>query len=145
MATDLGRDFPPGWDGIPPHMPIAEAQLWRAWRKLSGYPGLRMWFDVGLGKSKECPPGTSEDMARMWTRLNQKRADAIIEHATYIELIEVRTGSQASALGRLLVYQYLLLEDNPFSKPLQLTLVTDNQDAELMIVARSQDITYIVV
>lgn len=104
-----------------------------------------MWFDVGLGTVDNIPPGISTELAFMWERNNQKRADAIIETDIQIWLVELRHSASLNAVGRLEGYQDLLEPDNPWTKPILPTLVTDREDKDVHATATKRGIHYVVV
>jgi RecB family endonuclease NucS len=104
-----------------------------------------MWFDVGLGLGKPIPQGTTADLAFMWERNTQKRADVILETAEDISLVELRFKAQPNAIGRLLTYLDLLEPDAPWGKPIHPLLVTDQLDAEVRSSAEKRGIRYIVI
>lgn len=106
---------------------------------------LRMWFDVGLGTVDNIPPGLSTELAFMWERNNQKRADAIIETPPTIWLVELRHSASLNAIGRLEGYFDLLEADNPWTKPIAPFLVTDREDKDVRASATKRGIRYTVV
>ena len=145
MALYLGPEFLPTWNGYPPRMSEEDYRIWQRWHPRVMQYILRMWFDVGLGEGKPIPPDTSADLAFMWTRNTQKRADVIIETDTEIWLVELRFKAQANAIGRLLTYLDLVEDDNPFTKAIRPLLVTDQEDPEVRRSASKRRIQYLVV
>lgn len=144
MSLYLGPEFLPTWNGYPPRMSDEDYRIWQRWYPTIRHQVLRMWFDVGLGAGKPIPEGTTADLAFMWTRNTQKRADVIIEVAEQIWLVEIRFAAQPNAIGRLLLYLDLLEDDNPWTKPLRAILVTDQEDPEVRRSAEIRGIQYIV-
>ena len=144
MATDMGREYPPVIIPFPYHMSFYDRPLYLQWavKGLSG--ALRQFFDVGLGEVKNMPPETTPEMSRMWIRLNQKRADAIVEYENSVALIEFRHHANPDALGRLITYKVLWKEDPVIQKYLQLILVTDWELELIRPVAQSLDIQIVV-
>lgn len=145
MPTDIGVPFPPDWRGYPPHMSQRDLLIWRTW-----YPGvardaIALYFDVALGEGTYTPPKTPPDLARMWLRLNQKRADVVMQRASDIVIIELRASASASAIGRLLLYKKLYLQDPVLGTQLQLYLVTDRLDAPTQELAQESGILPIIV
>lgn len=119
--------------------------IWRRWWPSVQHLALRMWFDVGLGETPTIPEGTSADLAFMWERNNQPRADAIIEMAEDISLVELRENASGNAIGRLLEYSDLLDEDAPWPKPIRMLLVTNRDNPNVRRSAEKRGIRYIVV
>ncbi len=125
MPTDLGQPYPPTWQGYPPHMSTRDLLIWRNW-----FPGIartvqHLFFDVGLGPGPVIPPRTPAPLAKMWTRLNQKRADVILERDADVVIVELRSMASASAIGRLLLYRQLYLQDPVLGPDIKTWLVTD--------------------
>ena len=145
MALYLGPEFLPTWNGYPPRMSDEDYRIWLRWWPGVRGQALRMWFDVGLGAGKEIPDETSAELAWMWTRNTQKRADVIIETMDEIRLVEVRFKAQPNAIGRLLTYLDLLEADNPWTKRIRPVLVTDQLDPDVRASAAKRDIFYVVV
>lgn len=145
MTLILGREFPADWSGYPPRMSEEDFQIWQRWWPTVKHLALRMWFDVGLGGGQAIPEGTGADLAYMWTRNTQKRADAIIETADSIWLVELRFAAQPNAIGRLLTYRDLLVKEHRFNKPIRPTLVTNREDPEVRETAQNLGIAYEVI
>lgn len=144
MSIYLGPDFPPTWNGYPTRMSEEDYRLWQRWYPAIRGQVLRMWFDVGLGKAKPIPEGTSAELAYMWQRNTQKRADVIIETILEIWLVELRYKAQPNAIGRLLLYLDLLEAENPWGKPIKPILVTDQEDPEVRSSAEKRGIQYLI-
>lgn len=145
MPTILGNRYQPGFAGRPPHMSQQDFPIWERW-----YPSIKptataLYFDIGLGLPDELPHSDDADQLLGWIRNTQKRADAIIERANDVLLVELRYNAQLNAIGRLQGYAILLEDDNPFHKPIIPILVTNNPDSEVERLAQLHKITYEVV
>lgn len=140
----LGPEFLPTWNGYPPRMSEEDYRIWTRWYPTIRQSVLRIWFDIGLGNIPEIPPGTSAELAFMWERNNQKRADAIIEAPTEIWLVELRNAASLNAIGRLEGYQDLLQPDAPWNKPIVPYLVTNHEDRDVRASAEKRGIRYLV-
>lgn len=118
--------------------------IWKRWQPTIQADTIALYFDVGLGLPDTLPQ--SDDSAQLsgWIRNTQKRADVIIERQKDVWLVELRFNAQSSAVGRLLTYQQLLIDDNPFSLTIVPYLVTNKFDSEVRRVAEALGITYLV-
>lgn len=145
MGLFLGPTFPPTWGGRPTRMSDLDFMIWRRWWPSVQHMALQMWFDVGLGTVDPIPPGLSAELAFMWERNNQKRADAIIESGPAIWLVELRHSASLNAIGRLEGYFDLLEADNPWTKTIASFLVTDREDRDVRASATKRDINYVVI
>lgn len=146
MATDLGRRFNVDYAALPPHMSPEDYAIWLRYRPIpQGRGALALYFDVGLGAGQIAPADASPELREMWRRLNQKRADVIIEYDDHVDLIELRDHAGPNALGRLSTYRLLLTADNPLNKPITTTLVTNLTDPDVAATAAALSITYLII
>lgn len=145
MPTFLGPPFPPTFNGWPPRMSPEDFEIWQRWRPAALQRAENLYFDVGLGLPDQLPRTDDVPQLEGWIKNNQKRADVIIEGAE-IWLVELRFNASPNAIGRLIVYQRLLLEDYPFDrrKPLISHLVTNRRDPDVAASAAALGIVYVV-
>lgn len=125
-------------------MSVEDFAIWSRWWPTVREGTVALYFDVGLGLPDEIPATDDANQLLGWVRNNQKRADVLIEREDAVWLVELRFRAQSSALGRLKTYDALLLQDNPFTKPVRLFLVTDRRDSEVGLVAAMLGINYVV-
>ena len=143
MPTALGSRFPPNFSGWPPRMSVEDLAIWHRWWPSIERDSVALYFDVGLGLPDELPETDDSGQLAGWIRNTQKRADVLILRADAVWLVELRFNAQSSAIGRLLTYQQLLIDDNPFSKLIVPYLVTNKFDSEVRRVAEALGITYV--
>ena len=144
MPTTLGPRFPPNFSGPPPRMSREDFEIWRRWWPSVERGALALYFDVGLGLPDQLPETDDSKQLAGWIRNTQKRADVIIERAEEVWLVELRFNAQSSAIGRLLTYQQLLMDDDPFHKLTGTYLVTNKFDSEVRRIAEAFGIIYTV-
>lgn len=142
VPIELGPGFPPGSTRRPTHMPLREAQLWERWSRGRVEGAERIFFDVRLGEGRPGLDTVGDALARMWTRLTQKRADVLVEWPDQVWLVEVRTNASASVFGRLFVYLDLLKRAEVFDKPIVPIIVSDAEDTDLRTVAENNNIRF---
>lgn len=142
MPTILGTRYEPGFAGRPPHMSQEDLPIWQRWYPTIKPTARALYFDVGLGLPDELPQSDDANQLLGWIRNTQKRADAIIERAVDVLLVELRFNAQLNAIGRLQGYDLLLKDDNPFRKPIIPILVTNKPDSEVKRLAQLNKITY---
>lgn len=145
MPTLLGSKYPPNFGGHPPRMSAEDFPIWQRWFPSIRHSARALYFDVGLGLPDDLPHSEDVNQLLGWIRNTQKRADAIIERAGDVLLVELRYNAQLNALGRLQGYQLLLEDDNPFGKPVVPVLVTNKKDSEVARLAELHRIAYEVV
>jgi hypothetical protein len=108
-----------------PHMLPVEIELWDWF--LATHPGLyeKYEYDVHVGKGVEIPPDTPKNIAEMSKKLTQKRIDAVGYKEGEIGIFEVKPYAGASALGQLLTYKALFIEERRPKEMIKLYVVTD--------------------
>lgn len=141
MATDLGPLVLPSFSGIPTHMSAGDFAIWARWIPFNSQHFQGFHFDAAVGDGSIPPPGGTTKQRAAWTRLTQKRIDAIGIRTEAIWIIEVRESAGSSAMGAVLTYLHLLREDNPFSLPLKGAILTDHSDADFKRVIAAFGIT----
>jgi len=140
MATDIGQSFLPTFRGRPPHMSAQDFNIWQRWIPFHFQDFTNFYFDAAVGDGAIPPPGGTDKMRAAWTRITQKRIDAIGIRKDAAWILEVRASAGSSALGALLTYDYLLKLNNPFSLPIRLALITDHSDDDFRKVLRAYNV-----
>lgn len=144
MPTDLGRKYDIAWRGDPPHMLKPDIPVW--WRFLEAYgPSfISMYYDVLLGGPWLAPGEEKDPMMWMWRVNLAKRADVVAELEGEVWIIEVSKTPGLRAIGQLLTYKNLWLEDPGIQKPIKLILVCQDVDTDLIAsAAREKILTYV--
>jgi len=131
MPTTLGRRFSIDWRGTPPHMLASDVPVWYRFLDLYGGQIINLFYDCFLGGPYLSPEEEKDSMKRMWRATTSKRTDAIAETASEVWLIEVSNYPGMRALGQLLTYQALWLEDPKIAKIERLVLVCEQLDNDL--------------
>ena len=125
---------------LPPDVPV-----W--YRFLDRYgPYFRaLYYDCLLGSPFLSPDQLNDVMWVGWRKTVSKRADAIAELDNEVWIIEIAAQPGLRAVGQLLTYQTLWIEDSPILKPEKLILVCENVDPNLMTACVKYGImTYVV-
>lgn len=125
MPIDLGAGLPMDFEGIPPHMSAVDYVLWNRFRRSHKPAGLRMYFDVAVGPGEAVSGSVDQALREAWKRLTQQRIDVVIERMESWVIVEVRGAAGPGAIGSLVTYRSLWLQDAPDSRPVFLWLVTD--------------------
>ena len=145
MPTLLGNKYNAAWLGVPIRMSPEDYEIWQRWRPLHKSEISELYFDVGLGGGSPVPDQYDEQMRWMWLRNTQKRADVVAVMGGGVEIIELRTMASENAVGRLLCYGMLWLDDPVIVASLRLRLVTDDYDADVERLCRLSRIIYEVI
>jgi len=92
---------------------------------------ISIYYDCRLGGPGYTPSEYDEKLRGMWKYLGSKRADVIAETEKEVWIIEVTSLATIKALGQLLLYKSLWLEDPRIDKPVIMVLVSDYTDANV--------------
>jgi len=98
---------------------------------LWGWQFQKLYYDCLLGGPHLTPEEEKDPIKKMWRANTSKRADAIAELEHEVWIIEVAKHPGLRALGQVLVYRSLWMEDPKILKPEQLILVCDILDTDL--------------
>ena len=125
MPTTLGEKFDLSWQGKPPGMSREDYEIWKRYREgiHESYEGI--YFNVHVGPGEDPGPGYDARLRAMWIQKTQLRIDVLIVYKDHVSIVELRDRATTSAIGRLLAYNSLFLDDDPFSRPIVLELVTN--------------------
>lgn len=145
MPTSIFQTEGPDYGGTPRRMSTEDVRLWWRWRQVDKTPWLKFHFDVGVGPGRDAGEVTDPRLRGMWQTSTQKRIDVLAEAPAFVAIVELRQHAQPNALGRLLVYKDLYLQDPLDERPVELWLVTDTPDPELARISRGFGVHYVVV
>lgn len=141
MPTILGPKYSTDWRGKPPHMLKVDIPVWYRFLEKFGNRFKGLWYDSLLGTPVLPPEEEKDPMKKMWRALTSKRSDAIAELENEVWIIEVTDYIGMRALGQLLVYHSLWLEDPPIKKPIKLIVVATAVDHNLIAPLKTYNIT----
>lgn len=133
MPTTLGPKYSVDWRGKPPHMLAPDIPVWYRFLKEWGDHFIALYYDCLLGGPEMTPDEEKDPMKRMWRALTCKRADVIAETKNEVWIIEVSAYPGMRALGQLLTYHTLWLEDPKIDKPAKMILVADQIDPDVRL------------
>lgn len=131
MPTTLGKQYSIDWRGDPPHMLQPDIPVWYRFLELYGGEIRALYYDCYLGGPYLSPEDEKDWMKRMWRANTAKRADAIGETDTEVWIIEVSNYPGMRAVGQMLTYQTLWLEDPRIAKLERLLLVCGRIDEDI--------------
>lgn len=145
MPTSLGREFTTGWRGRPPHMLDPDVPVWYRFLDKYGQFFERLYYDCLLGGPSFTEEELKDPINKMWRLNNSKRADAIAELDDEVWIIEVAERPGLRAVGQLMVYRNLWIEDTPIMKPEKIVLVASAFDHDLLASAAQMGIEIYIV
>ena len=132
MPTKLGKKYFIDWRGDPPHMLKEDVPVWYRFLGKYGHLFSALYYDVLLGGPTLSPAQEADPFWRGWRVNISKRADAIAIVGDKVWIIEVATNPGLRAVGQLLVYHTLWLEDPKIFMPEELILVCESVDKDLL-------------
>ncbi len=135
MPTDLGPKYSTDWRGRPPHMLQPDIPVWYRFLDQEGARFLALYYDSLLGGPTLSPSEMLDPMQRMFRANTAKRTDAIAELDAEVWLIEVSDYPGMRAVGQLMTYQTLWLEDPKINKLERLCLVAGKMDNDIAAAA----------
>lgn len=125
MKPELGAAFSPAFGGRPAHMSAVDFVLWSRFRRGLPTSWRQVWFDVAVGSGAGVGAAVEANVAAAWTRITRKRVDVVADAVSGWVLVEIRGAAGPGAIGSLLSYRRLWLDDPPDARAVSMLLVTD--------------------
>lgn len=98
-------------------------------------------FSVRVGQGQSPDPTHLPGVQRATVFSSQKRIDILGRQGSSTTIIEVKERVTPAALGQILTYRHLFLEDNPDAKEPRLVVVGRYADDDTIRVLQSHDVT----
>lgn len=133
MPTTLGSKYSIYWKGKPPHMLAPDIPVWYRFLKEKGAYFNALYYDCLLGGPVLSAEEKSDPLKRMERALICKRADAIAELENEVWIIEVSACPGMRALGQLVTYKTLWLQDPKIEKEVKMILVAEQIDPDVQV------------
>lgn len=105
--------------------------VWYRWLKQNGHLIQNLFYDCFLGGPFLTPNQEKDPMWIMWASNTAKRTDAIAETEKEVWIIEVSAYPGMRAIGQLITYQALWLEDPKIEKIERLLLIAERLDTDI--------------
>lgn len=106
--------------------------VWYRFLEKWGFLFIKLYYDVLLGGPVLSPAQEKDPYWRMWRANTSKRADAIAELEHEVWVIEVASTPGLRAVGQLMVYINLWIEDPKIDKIEKPVLVCQALDTDLI-------------
>ena len=140
MPTFLGRPYAVDWRGAPPHMLETDVPVWYRFLTSWGHLFTALYYDCLLGGPHLTQDQEKDPYWKMWKANTSKRADAIAELEDEVWIIEVSQRPGLRAVGQLMVYLSLWVEDPKIEKPEKPVLICEHVDTDLIASAATYGI-----
>ncbi len=128
-----------------PHMMPREIPIWERFLAKYGDKFLGFEYDVHLGKGIARDPSWPDWLWKVVQATSRKRADAVGETDREIWIFEVKPRVGFSAVGQLLGYGVLLLEEWRPRKPIRLAAVCERTAPDIEPILREFGIELFIV
>lgn len=116
-------------------MLFPDVPVWYSWLEQYGQFIDTLYYDCLLGGPVLSPEAMRDKLQWQWAYNISKRADAIAEMDDEVWIIEVSTSPGLRAVGQLMSYLSLWLEDPKIMKPEKMVLVCNEVDTDLLACA----------
>jgi len=117
-----------------PHMLPHEAQIWDCYLAQYGLPEGEVDYDVHLGEGVAPDPAWSAWMVAMVRVLSTHRADVVVRRKNEVIIIEVKSIAGMGAVGQLVGYEALYLQQFGMDRPVRLVCVCERTEADMRAV-----------
>ncbi len=107
-----------------PSMIPGEIVIFRGWLRLHEKEYDRFEFAVRIGKGEDPGPTFGKNLREMWINNTRLRLDAVAYRGTDPTIIEVKDDAGAAAVGQLLTYKRVWIDEQRSIVPPKLILVT---------------------
>lgn len=117
-----------------PHMLPHETLIWDRFIAVYGLPEGDVDYDVHLGKGAEVNPLWPSWMVRMVRQLSTHRADVVVTRPDEVLIIETKSIAGMGAVGQLVGYEALWLQEHGVDRPVNLLCVCERMEADIRTV-----------
>lgn len=125
-----------------PGMTSIETEIAKAWVRNHGDDYDRLEFNVRLGKATAVPDSYDESIQRLSAAVTRQRADIVAWFEYSVDIIEVKPRAKTSAIGQLLGYRHLWLDDHPNIPVRRLVVVARDMDDNVATVYSRENVLF---
>jgi hypothetical protein len=125
-----------------PGMPAPESEVTRDWLVKRGAEFDRIEFNVRLGKGDELGEEFNASTRKLAAAVSTKRADIIAWRENSAYILEAKWRCGLGALGQLLGYRVLFLEQFPTIDDVFLQVIARKIDGDVELALRAHGIQY---
>jgi len=140
MPIDLTRPAAPVILANYPGMAQQEQRIWDRFLLSENNIYTGFLYNVRVGERAQSPEGTPDNIARMWTEINQSRLDALGISQDELVIFEVKVSAGLSAIGQAIGGQILAQRDTDDPRPTTAAIVTDGIRPDAITVALALNI-----
>lgn len=126
------------------HMLPREVQIWDAFLDQFGLPDGEVDYDVHLGEGAPVDPAWPVWMFAMVRSLSTHRVDVVVERPDEVVIVELKGRAGMGAVGQLLGYEALWLQQEGTDRPVRLLLVCESMEEDMRVVFAFYEIEVVV-
>lgn len=126
-----------------PHMLPHEEAIWDRFIEEYGLPVGGISYDVHLGVGAPVDPDWPEWMTRMVKVLSTHRADVVVDRSDEVVIIEIKSIAGMGAVGQLVGYEALYLQQFGLDRPVRLLCVCERTEADIKVIFNHYEIAVV--
>ena len=125
------------------HMLPREEVIWDAYIARHGLPEGLVDYDVHLGEGAPLDESWPAWMKSMVKSLSTHRLDVVVIRPLEVVIVEIKSVAGMSAVGQLLGYEALWLQEYGTEKPVTLVCVCERAESDMQTVFQFYEVTLI--
>ncbi len=115
-----------------PHMLAEDIEVWSRYLADPIVPITEVWYDVHVGRGMPLPVGAGDIDRRIAAGVSRKRIDAVCRIGGGFWVVEIKPFASMLALGQVLSYTRLFLEEYEVTGEVWPVIVCDRADEDLI-------------
>lgn len=125
------------------HMMPEDHDTWTAFLQSSENDLIEVWYDVHVGRPMDVPPGSPEYMLKVVEGVSRKRIDVVGRTEKGLYIIEVKPHANMEAIGQVVTYANLFIQEFIIEGPIQGLIVATTCDADILEIAQRMGVKII--
>ena len=125
------------------HMLPEDHTTWTAFLQSEHNDLDEVWYDVHVGRPMHVPSGSPSYMQDVVDGVSRKRIDVVGRVGSGLYIIEVKPHANMVAIGQVITYTNLFIEEFTIHGPVQALIVATTCDADILDIAKRQNVKII--
>ncbi len=114
-----------------PHFLAADTDVWSRYLADPVVPIKEVWYDVHVGRAIETAAGSGEMEQRIAAGVSRKRIDVVAKIGAGFWIIEVKPVAGMAAIGQILIYTRLFLQEFQVTGEVFPVIIADEVDQDV--------------
>jgi len=115
-----------------PHMLTEDTEVWSKYLADPVHPIKEVWYDVHVGQGMLLPVGAPDIDKRIARGISRKRIDVVARVGGGLWVVEIKPFASMLALGQILSYTRLFIEEYRPDEEVRPVIVCDAIDGDLL-------------